>query len=158
MNEAVSVYAQGVFTAIEQFIYAAEELRQFVIYTYYDKAEEPLYVGCSKDFYNAHYFNSQRLKYFDEIEYVGFIFLRSEENMKETKKYYVRAREPKHNRGKHIDLPYIKGCDVYSDDFVVNMYEMEVWWRVTLGLYGEEEEALIVDALDAEAMAARSEE
>lgn len=158
MNEAISIYTPGVIVAIEQFAYAVEELRQFVIYTYYDKAEEPLYIGCSKDFYNAHYFNSQQLNYFDEIEYVGFIFLRSEENMKETKKYYIRAREPKHNRGKYIDLPYIKGCDVYSDDFVVNMHEMETWWRATLGLDGEDEEALTIEALDAEAPATALEE
>ena len=31
------------------------------------------------------YFNSQRLLYFDEVKYVAFVFLESEEKMKESK-------------------------------------------------------------------------
>ena len=75
------------------------------------------------------YFNSQRLLYFDEVKYVGFVFLESEENMKESKKYYIRARQPKHNRGKYRELPYLDGCNVHTDDLVVSVHEMENRWR-----------------------------
>ena len=129
MNDVLTVYQPGVIAIIEQFTYAVEELRQFVIYTYYNKNEEPLYVGCSKDFYNAHYFNSGRLSFFDEIEYVGFVLCENEINMKESKKYYIRARQPKYGRGKHLTLPYLKGCDIYGDDLVVSTKEMVQRWQ-----------------------------
>jgi len=133
MNEVVSVYTPGVIAAIEMFTLADEALRQFVIYTYYNEEEEPLYVGCSKSYYHAHYFNSERLSFFDQIKYVGFVFLKTEANMKESKKYYIRARQPKHGRGKHLDLPYLKGCDTYGDDFVITLEEMEQRWQEWLG-------------------------
>ena len=133
MIEVDSVYTQGIIAAIEVFTIADEELRQFVIYTYYDKAERPLYVGASKSFYDAHYFNSKRLGFFEEIEYVGFVFLENEENMKESKPYYIRARQPQYARSKYPKLPYLKGCDVSSDDFVVSVKEMEQRWREWLG-------------------------
>ena len=123
MNEAVSVYTGGVIATIEQFTIADEGLRQFVIYTYYGKNEEPLYIGASKDFYNAHYLNGNRLDFFEEVEYVGFVFLENEANMKEAKPYYIRARQPKYGKSKYPKLPYLKGCDVYGDDFVVSMKE-----------------------------------
>lgn len=129
MNEVISVYTPGVIAAIEVFTLAEEELRQFVIYTYYDKNEEPLYIGASKDFYNAHYLNGNRLDFFEEVEYVGFVFLENEANMKEAKPYYIRARQPKHGRSKYQKLPYLKGCDVYGDDFVVSRSEMEQRWH-----------------------------
>jgi len=53
--------------------------------------------------------------------------------MKESKKYYIRARQPKHGRGKHLDLPYLKGCDTYGDDFVITLEEMEQRWQEWLG-------------------------
>lgn len=133
MEEVVSVYTPGVQVAIELFTLAEEELRQFVIYTYYDKDEQPLYVGASKDFYNAHYFNGNRLPYFGDVEYVGFVFLKNEANMKEAKPFYIRARQPKYGRSKYPDLPYLKGCDVQSDDVVVSVGEMEQRWREWLG-------------------------
>ena len=139
MEEVTSVYTQGVIAAIEQFTLAGEELRQFVIYTYYDKDEQPLYVGASKDFYNAHYFNSQRLSYFGEVEYVGFVFLKNEANMKESKSFYIRARQPKYGRSKYPNLPYLKGCDVHTDDVVVSVTEMEQRWREWLGQDEEED-------------------
>lgn len=133
MEEVISVYTPPIIAYIEQFTLADEELRQFVIYTYYDKDEQPLYVGASKDFYNAHYFNSNRLEFFEEVEYVGFVVLKNEANMKEAKPYYIRARQPKYGRSKYPKLPYLKGCDVWSDDFVVSVAEMEQRWREWLG-------------------------
>jgi len=53
VNEVISVHTPGVIARIEMFTYAVEELRQFVIYTYYSKEEVPLYVGYSKDFANV---------------------------------------------------------------------------------------------------------
>ena len=129
MNEVISVYTPGVIADIEQFTFADEELRQFVIYTYYDKNEEPLYVGASKEFYAAHHFNATRLDFFKEAEYVGFVFLENEPNMKEAKPYYIRARQPKYGRSKYPKLPYLKGCDVFGDDYVVSRAEMEQRWH-----------------------------
>ena len=130
MNEVISVYTPGVIAAMEMFTIKEEALRQFVIYTYYDKNEEPLYVGASKDFYNAHFLNSNRLDFFKDVEYVGFVFLKNESNMKEAKPYYIRAREPKHGRSKYPKLPYLKGCDVSGDDIVVSKAEMvQRWWE-----------------------------
>ena len=133
MNEVISVYTSPIIAYIKVFTLAEEELRQFVIYTYYDKNGEPLYVGASKDFYTAHYQNADRLNFFKEVEYVGFVFLETEENMKEAKPYYIRARQPKHARSKYPKLPYLKGCDVFGDDFVVSREEMERRWAEWLG-------------------------
>lgn len=75
---------------IEQFVYAAEELRQYVVYGYYDREGNLLYIGMSKNFYHAHYFNSQRLSFFENVTYVGFVFCDGEETMKLAKKYYKK--------------------------------------------------------------------
>ena len=129
MNTVFSVYTPGVIAVIEQFTLAYEELRQYVIYTYYNEAEEPLYVGASKSFYNAHYQNSQRLECWDEVTYVGFVFLEDEDNMRESKKYYIRARSPKFSRSQYKELPYLKGLDVQSDELVVSNQEMMQRWN-----------------------------
>lgn len=132
MNEVISVYTPGVIATIEQFNYAAEELRQFVIYTYYNKDGEPLYIGCSKAFFDAHYFNSERLSFFAEVEYVGFVFMANEADMKDARKYFIKAREPKHNQRKCKDTPLLPGLDPSADNLVVSRKEMEQRWRENL--------------------------
>lgn len=148
VNEAISIYTPGVIGCIEQFTMAEEELRQFVIYTYYNKEEYPLYVGCSKSVYDAHYFNSGRLSFFEEVEYVGFVFLDNEAKMKDAKPYYIRARQPKYGRSKYPKLPYLKGCDVHYDELVVSRTELEQYWNEWLALdEGEAERLMAPDRL-----------
>ena len=155
MKEVISVYNSDATEWID--LLALSELRINVIYTYYNKLEDPLYVGGSRNFYAAHFFNAQRLPFFHEIEYVGFIFLYSEENMKESKEYYVRARSPKYNHGKYQELPYIKGCNAYTDDLVVHVREMEQRWREELYSDDGEGERYLAE-LDAEVLAEMQEE
>ena len=133
MNKVENVCQPGIIAAIEQFTLKGEDLRLFVVYTYYDKNEEPLYIGCSKDFYNAHYLNKYRLSYCDEIEYVGFVFLDNEDDMKDARKYYIRARNPKYNQRKCKDTPLLPGLDPSDDDFVVYQKQMERRWGEWLG-------------------------
>lgn len=133
MDDVISVYAQGVIAAIELFTLAEEELRQFVIYTYYDISEKPLYVGYSKSFYSAHFSNAERLSFFDEIEYVGFVFFDNEEDMKNARNYYIRARNPIYNKRKYEDLPRLPGLDEDSDDLVVSNRQMMHRWEEWLG-------------------------
>ena len=128
MNTVCSVYAQGVIATIEQFTFVEEELRQFVVYTYYDDMGVPLYVGCSKDFYNAHYFNLQRLACANEIKFVGFVFFDDEETMKDAKKYCIRAREPKFARSLYEKLPYLPEYSEDNDELVVSSAEMMKRW------------------------------
>ena len=134
MNEVTSVYTRGVIATIEQFTFTEEKLRLFIIYTYYNKEGAPLYIGCSKDFYNAHYFNSQRLPFFDDVEYVGFFFLENEAEIKDARKYFIRAREPKYNQRKCKDTPLLPGLDPSCDDLVVCRQEMEQRWAEWLGV------------------------
>ena len=111
MKEATTVYQQGIIAIIEQFTYADEELRQYVAYTYYDKDWNLLYIGRSKAFYHAHYFNAQRLKFFGKVEYVGFVFLENEKDMIDAKKFYRKNEQ-------EID-----------EDFIVPREEMEQRWE-----------------------------
>lgn len=138
MDQVYSVLDSGVACQLELFILNVEELRQYVVYVYYNIVEEPLYVGCSKSFYNAHYFNSQRLHFFDEVEYVGFVFLDNEENMKDAKKYYVKALNPKHNKHKYNDVMLLPDLDKQSNWLVVSKRQMEHIWTECL----EDEEDL----------------
>lgn len=133
MKKASSVYTPGIIALIEQFTLAYEELRLYVIYTYYNKEEQPLYIGCSKDFYNAHYFNQQRLTCADEIEYVGFFFLDNEDDMKDAKKYFIKARNPIYNQRRGKNVPLLPGLDLSCDEFVVLNSEMEKRWAEWLG-------------------------
>lgn len=110
MKEVTTVYQQGVIAPIEQFTYADEELRQYVVYTYYDKNWNLLYIGRSKAFYHAHYFNAQRLKFFEKVEYVGFVFLENEKDIVDAKTFY------KKNEQKLVE------------DFIVSRVEMEQRW------------------------------
>lgn len=132
-----TVYQPGVIATIEQFTYREEELRLFVIYTYYNKDEQPLYVGCSKDFYNAHYLNSERLTFFDEIKYVGFYFFENEEDIKDAKKYFIKVRQPIHNKHKYENLKLYKDMEYHlgvdKDDLVVLNSEMMQRWQEWLG-------------------------
>lgn len=130
MNKVENVCQPGIIGAIEQFTLTDEDLRQFVIYTYYDKNKEPLYVGCSKDFYNHHFLNSNRFSFWDEVEYVGFVFEEDEYAMKIAKPFYVKAREPKYNKHKYSDYDFYVGLE---DDFVVYRKQMERRWREWLG-------------------------
>lgn len=128
MNKVESVCVPGNIAIIEQFTYAEEELRLYVIYTYYDKAGTPLYVGCSKSFYEAHYFNSERFSFFDEVEYVGFKFFEYEAEIKDARKYFIKARNPKYNQRKCVSTPLLPGLDPSCDDLVVYRAQMERRW------------------------------
>ncbi len=110
MKEATTVYQPGIIATIEQFTYADEELRQYVVYTYYDKDWNLLYIGRSKNFYNAHYFNDQRLSFFEKVEYVGFVFLENEKDMIDAKKLYEKNKQE------------------LDEDFIVPRAEMEQRW------------------------------
>lgn len=88
MKKVTEIFDSCINGTIEQFTYADKELRQYVVYSYYDKDWNLLYIGRSMRYYDAHYFNSQRLEFFNKVEYVGFIFLGSEEEIKEAKKFY----------------------------------------------------------------------
>lgn len=128
MNEVTSVYSPGVIATIEMFTLADEALRQFVVYTYYNNDEEPLYIGASKDFYNAHYFNSKRLPFFGDVEYVGFVFFENEFDMLDARKYFIRARNPKGNQRKCKSVEFFPGLGLGCDHFVVSKKEMEQRW------------------------------
>lgn len=110
MKKVTTVYQKGVIATIEQFTYADEELRQYVVYTYYDKDWNLLYIGRSKAFYHAHFFNAQRLSCFEKVKYVGFIFLENEKDMVDAKKFYKKNEQK-------ID-----------EDFIVPRAEMEQRW------------------------------
>lgn len=133
MNLPETVYQRGIIAIIEQFTYADEELRQYVIYTYYNKQQKPLYIGSSKDFYNSHYFNSQRLPFWNEVEFVGFCFFKSEKEINDARKYFIKVRKPLYNKHKYAslklltDMEEVLGEDM--DDLVVYNYEMEKRWR-----------------------------
>lgn len=73
MKKIDDVYTQGIIAFVDQFTYADEELRQYVVYTYYDQEEKPLYVGKSKDFYNTHYLNENTKEFMNEVVYIGFM-------------------------------------------------------------------------------------
>lgn len=141
MNKATTDY----HFRLEQLLYKDESLRQYLIYTYYDKNEEPLYVGCSKSFYDAHYFNSERLPFFKDVVYVGFFFLDNEEDMKDARKYFIRAREPKFNQRKCKSTELLPGLDPSADSLVITVEAMEALWE---HLLGEEERDPIEAAED----------
>lgn len=61
-------------------------------------------------YYDAHYFNSQRLELFNKVEYVGFTFLGSEEEIKEAKKFYK------------------ENVEKLDEDVIVSRAEMEQVW------------------------------
>lgn len=133
MNKVESCCVPGNIAIIEQFTLAVEELRQYVVYTYYDEAEQPLYIGCSKDFYNAHHNNLDRLAFANDIKYVGFFFLDNEEEIKDAKKYLIKARQPKYNQRIYKDIPLLPGLDPSCDHLVVYAEQMMKRWREWLG-------------------------
>lgn len=128
MKNAVSVYQPGIIATIECFTLREKELQQFVVYTYYSKDKEVLYVGQSKDFYNAHYSNSLRLECAQDIEYVGFVFFKNEDEIKDAVRYFIKARNPLYNKRKYDFLPVLPDVGVDNDDFVVNNHEMQKRW------------------------------
>lgn len=133
MNLPENVYQKGVIGIIEQFTFADEALRQYVVYTYYDQQRRPLYIGASKDFYNAHYLNSQRLSFWDEVEFVGFYFFECEEDIKEARKYFIKIRNPLYNKHKYESLKLLADMEYHlsedMDDLVVWNDEMMERWR-----------------------------
>ena len=132
IGKVESVYCPGVIGAIEMFTFKKDFLEYFVVYTYYNKEEEPLYIGYSTSFYDAHYFN-QGKQFGKEIEYVGFVFFENAEEMKDAKKYYIEARNPKYNKRKYKAVPCLEGLDISSDDIVVRNEEMTRRWQEWLG-------------------------
>ena len=124
--EIRDVYEQGIIAFVEQFTIAEEELRQYVVYTYYDKNEEPLYVGRSKAFYDTHSLNYNNKEFMDDVEYIGFLVFDNEEITKIAVKDVIGYRKPKHNKR------YYKVDDtaiVPDDDIVLKKSQMEQRWR-----------------------------
>lgn len=126
MKKIDDVYTQGITAFVEQFTYAEEELRQYVVYTYYDQKEKPLYVGRSKDFYNTHYLNENTKEFMNEVVYIGFMIMKNEKETKEAVKHVIRWREPKYNKKKYkvnIELSPLK------DDVILLREQMEKRWH-----------------------------
>lgn len=120
------VYEQGTIAFVEQFTIAEEELRQYVVYTYYDKNEEPLYVGRSRAFYDTHHLNYDNKDFMDEVEYIGFLVFDNEEITKVAVKDVINYRKPKHNKRHYkVDETLI----VPEDDIVLKKDQMEQRWR-----------------------------
>ena len=77
--------------------------KQYVIYTYYDKDLNPLYVGASSDFYNRRYLDMYRFGDVEneKIKYTGFIDYENEKEMKEAKKHWISFKSPLWNKRKY---------------------------------------------------------
>lgn len=135
MNKVENVCQPGTIATIERFTFVGfagdDNLRQYVVYTYYNSNGESLYVGGSKDFYNAHYLNYQRLSFMHEVEYVGFVFFKNEEDIKDAKKFYIKNRNPKYNKHKYSNLT--GHVEIEDDVLVVYCEQMERRWREWLG-------------------------
>lgn len=126
MKKIDDVYTPGIIAFVEQFTYADEELRQYVVYTYYDQEEKPLYVGRSKDFYNTHYLNENTKEFMNEVVYIGFMIMKNEKETKEAVKHVIRWRKPKYNKKKYkvnIKLSPLK------DDVILLREQMEKRWH-----------------------------
>lgn len=134
MKEPITVYQPGVIAKVEQFCYSEVQLRLYIVYTYYDKNGNPLYVGCSRDFYNTHYLNLERHSW--EIEYIGFVFMKNEEEINDAKRYFIKWRNPKYNKIRYKNLQSIEPME---DDFVVKHDELLKRWQEFLGEENGEE-------------------
>ncbi|MDV9420727.1 hypothetical protein RZ835_017890 [Clostridioides difficile] len=131
MKKIDDVYQQGTIAFVEQFCYAEEELRQYVVYTYYDNEKRPLYVGRSRDFYNTHYINqSSHKEFMKDVVYIGFMLMENEEETKDAVKYVIRWREPKYNKKKYR---VEKELTPLEDDIVLARGQMEQRWREFVG-------------------------
>ena len=121
-------------TILEQFLYNVPELRLYVIYTYYDKDFNPLYVGASHAFYDTHALNYNRKSMKETMEkavYVGFVFYDDEETMKELKKYWIAHKNPIYNKRKNLSLeiPYGIVDSDDDDELIVSKDKLEKYWR-----------------------------
>lgn len=120
------VYAPGIIAFVEQFTYAVEELRQYVIYTYYDKEQKPLYVGRSRDFYNAHHINGNTKEFMKDVVYIGFIVMENEEEIKEAVKLIISFRKPIYNKKQYkVDVE----LSLLDNDIFLLKEQMEKRWR-----------------------------
>ena len=130
MKKVDDVYERGIIAFVEQFCYAAEELRQYVVYTYYDENGEALYVGRSRDFCNTHYLNGNAKEFMDNVVYVGFLIMESEKEIKEAVKYVISWRNPKFNKRKYLVK---KDLAPLEDDIVLLKEQMERRWEEFTG-------------------------
>lgn len=131
MKKINDVYQQGIIAFVEQFCYAEEELRQYVVYTYYDNEKRPLYVGRSRDFYNTHYINqSVHKEFMKDVVYIGFMVMENEEEIKDAVKHVIKWREPKFNKKKYKDEIELAPLE---DDIVLSREQMEQRWREFVG-------------------------
>lgn len=131
MKKIDDVYTQGIIAFVEQFTYADEELRQYVVYTYYDQEENPLYIGRSKDFYNTHYINENTKEFMKEVVYIGFMVMENEDETKEAVKHIISWRKPRYNKKKYnaeIELSLLE------DDIFLSREQMEKRWSEFLEL------------------------
>lgn len=129
MKKSVAVEQPGIIGKVEQFCYDYIDLRLYVVYTYYDQNGTPLYVGCSRDFYNTHYLNLKRNSW--DIEYIGFVFMENEEEIQDAKRYFIEWRNPKYNKRRYKNLQKI---DPLEDDFVVKNYDLINRWQISMGV------------------------
>lgn len=69
-----------------------------VVYTFYGKEREPLYVGSSSDFYERFRVGHWRKSYWEEIEEIGIRLYPDREQMRIAEMAWICIKKPKYNR------------------------------------------------------------
>ena len=110
-KKVVSVYS-SIIGEIEAFSLDLGEYNPMVIYSYYDKDWNLLYIGRSKHFYDAHYLNSNKLNFFNEVKYVGFLYVQNDTKLTDNQKRYFKNNP-----------------EALKEDFIVNRMQMEKRWK-----------------------------
>ena len=125
---------------LEQFLWQTV-IDTFVIYTYYDANEKPLYVGASKGFYDRRYLDMYRFGDVEneKIKYTGLVFYDTEEAMKEAKKHWIAYKRPLWNKRKYENFSFFDDV-IGEDELVVNDDKLLKYWSWHLGDEVEVEE------------------
>ena len=124
MNEVIPAYEAPI---LDSFI--IKELTPNVVFVYYDKDETPLYVGSSKNFYDAHYWHLQKDEFADEIEYVGLRFYDDPAEIDTARRYWMKQLQPKFN--KRPDRLKDPAYQDKTDELIVREIEMVYFWETS---------------------------
>lgn len=108
----------------------------YVVYEYYDYDGNLLYVGSSKDFYNAHFRNVLDTEWGDEIFAICLYPYDSQEEINIGKRQRIASKKPKYNRfvykdnGMHVESPY-------EEVWITNSELCMYWyvWHITRRIF-----------------------
>ena len=94
-----------------------KEIKTCVVYSFYNKNKEPIYIGKSISFLDRYDWHLRK-QYAKEIEYIGFRLYKNEAEMELAELFHIQKNIPKYNKASkyNYDLEMVSFKDFSTEE------------------------------------------